>query len=159
MKFEQAFKILLDFEGGYSDEAGDPGGKTRFGVTEAVARANGYEGDMTEFPVESAQAIYRKSYWDRCRVDDLPEPIQYAVFDAAVNSGTGQSVKWLQEAVGASVDGIIGPGTIQTAKMMDPQILRSKLIGKRLGSMTKFSDWKNAGAGWANRISKILEMA
>ena len=89
MDFDTAFNRLLGFEGGYSNDAADPGGKTRFGITEAEARRHGYEGDMKSLPLETAKAIYRPSYWDACKCDELPEAIRYAVFDAAVNSGVG----------------------------------------------------------------------
>ena len=34
MNFDQAFTTLLGHEGGYSDHPADPGGKTRYGITE-----------------------------------------------------------------------------------------------------------------------------
>ena len=48
MDFDTAFTTLLKHEGGYSDHPADPGGKTRFGITEAVAHEVGYRGDMRE---------------------------------------------------------------------------------------------------------------
>ncbi len=57
MKFETAFALLLGHEGEFSDHPDDPGGKTRYGVTEAVARETGYKGDMRELPLELAQVL------------------------------------------------------------------------------------------------------
>ena len=54
MNFDQAFDALLEHEGGYSDHAADPGGKTRYGITEVVARSHGYRGDMRELPLDAA---------------------------------------------------------------------------------------------------------
>ena len=58
MIFEIAFEKLLKHEGGYSDHAADPGGKTRYGVTEAVAREVGYKGDMRDLSLDLAKRIY-----------------------------------------------------------------------------------------------------
>jgi lysozyme family protein len=113
MKFDQAFETLLKHEGGFSDHAADPGGKTRYGVTEAVAREVGYKGDMRELPLDLAKRIYRDKYWDSVKAEELPPAIRYAVFDGAVNSGPGQSIKWLQRAIGATDDGILGPQTLK----------------------------------------------
>ena len=41
---------VISREGGYADQSADRGGATRWGITEAVARAHGYRGDMRAFP-------------------------------------------------------------------------------------------------------------
>ena len=58
MNFDTAFAKLLGHEGDFSDHPADPGGATRFGITEAVAREVGYRGDMRELPVDLAKRIY-----------------------------------------------------------------------------------------------------
>lgn len=60
MNFERAFEKLLGHEGGFVDHPKDPGGSTRYGITQRVARANGYEGDMRNFPLAEAKRIARK---------------------------------------------------------------------------------------------------
>ena len=42
MNFERAFEKLLGHEGGFVDHPKDPGGSTRYGITQRVARANGH---------------------------------------------------------------------------------------------------------------------
>lgn len=157
MNFDEAFHDLLGHEGGYVDHPKDPGGATRWGVTERVARATGYSGHMKDFPVELAKAIYRRDYWDAVKADQLPAPVRYAVFDAAVNSGVRQAVKWLQRAVGAAEDGAIGPKTIGLAGATDPQHLKGVLLGIRLQFMTDLPTWQTFGKGWARRIAAVLE--
>ena len=156
MNFEDAFDKLLGLEGGYSDHAADPGGKTRYGITEAVARANGYTGDMRQLPVDLAKRIYRQSYWDRVRADELPEVIRYAVFDGAVNSGPAQAVKWLQRALPVADDGLIGPVTIATANAVDPYKLLAQMLGQRLRFMTSLATWPTFSRGWARRVAELL---
>ena len=157
MIFDQAFDELMRHEGGWSDHAADPGGKTMYGVTEAVARANGYSGDMRMLSKAFAAQVYRREYWDACRCDDLPPAIRYAVFDGAVNSGVGQSVRWLQRAVEAKADGIVGPDTIARARAFHPDLLSRRMLSQRLRFMTDLKTWPHFGRGWARRVAELLE--
>jgi len=154
MNFQQAFSMLVKVEGGFSDHPDDRGGKTNFGVTEATARTFGYKDDMRNMPVEFAQHIYQRAYWDACRCDDLPESIRYDVFDAAVNSGVAQSIKWLQRAVNVADDGVIGRVTL--AACTDTAHINSKFNGQRLMFMTALPGWASFGKGWARRIADNL---
>ena len=157
MTFDEAFHELLGHEGGFVDHPADPGGATRWGVTERVARAAGYRGNMRDFPVDMAKAIYRREYWDAVKADQLPATVRYAVFDAAVNSGVRQSARWLQRAIGAAEDGVIGPKTLALANAVDPHKLKDTLLGVRLKFMTDLPSWPAFGKGWARRIAALLE--
>ena len=157
MNFTTAFEKLLGHEGGYSDHKGDPGGKTRYGITEAVAREVGYRGDMRELPLDLAQRIYKDRYWDAVQAEHLPADIRYAVFDAAVNSGITQAAKWLQRACGVKDDGVIGPQTIRAANALHPEGLKRKMLAQRLRFMATLANWPAFGRGWANRIADLLE--
>lgn len=157
MNFDQAFDILLRHEGGFSDHAADPGGKTRFGITEAVAREVGYRGDMRELPLDLAKRIYKDRYWDAVRAEELPEAIRYAAFDAAVNSGPRQAIHWLQRAVGTRDDGIIGPQTLAAVRAADPEQLVRRMLAQRLRFMTDLPTWPTFGRGWARRIADLME--
>lgn len=157
MNFNQAFDILLRHEGGFSDHPADPGGQTRYGITEAVAREAGYRGDMRELPLDIAKRIYRNRYWDAVRADELPETVRYAVFDAAVNSGPRQAIRWLQRAAGAKDDGIIGPKTLAAVRAADPERLLRRILAQRLRFMTGLPNWPTFGRGWARRIADLME--
>ena len=69
---ERLIDALIEREGGYVDHPGDKGGPTRFGITQAIARAHGYAGAMAKLPRDDAAAIYRRLYWLRPRFDDSP---------------------------------------------------------------------------------------
>lgn len=157
MNFTTAFEKLLGHEGGYSDHKDDPGGKTRYGVTEAVAREVGYRGNMRELPLDLAQRIYKERYWDAVQAEHLPADVRYAVFDAAVNSGVAQAAKWLQRACGVKDDGVIGPQTIRAANALHPEGLKRKMLAQRLRFMATLANWPAFGRGWANRIADLLE--
>ena len=157
MNFDQAFDILLTHEGDYSDHPSDPGGKTRYGITEEVAREVGYRGDMRELPIDLAKRIYRDRYWDAVRAEELPEAIRYAMFDAAVNSGVRQAIRWLQRAVGVRDDGVIGPVTLAAVRAANPEQLVRRMLAQRLRFMTGLPNWPSFGRGWARRIADLME--
>lgn len=160
MNFETAFDLLISHEGGFSNRpyADDPGGATMYGVTERVARENGYIGRMEDLTLEFAKGVYKKSYWDACQCDAMPDSLRYPLFDAAVNSGSGQSIKWLQSSVGVKADGAIGPVTLHAVAMAAPQVVRQQMLGKRLRFMTELRNWSANARGWSRRIAAILEM-
>ncbi len=157
MNFDTALDLLLGHEGGYSDHAADPGGKTRYGITEAVARQAGYQGDMRELPLDLAKTVYLDRYWRPIRADDLPPGIRYVMFDAAVNSGHRQATLWLQRALGVEADGVIGPQTLAAAYAQDMRALKLGLLAQRLRFMVGLTNWPAFSRGWARRIADLME--
>ena len=161
MNFDTAFALLLGHEGDFSDHPADPGGKTRYGVTEAVAREVGYKGDMRELPLDLAKRIYLERYWRPVRADDLPPGVRYAVFDAAVNSGPAQATRWLQRALAVTADGVIGPKTRAALAAADQGVLYGKVLGQRLRHLGRLitHDPKQSAfaAGWMNRMAEFVE--
>jgi lysozyme family protein len=156
MTFDEAFAKVLGHEGEYSDHPDDPGGKTMYGITEAVARANGYMGDIKDITTAQAKEIYRKAYWDRVQADKIHPVLRFDVFDAAVNSGVGQSIRWLQRAVNVKEDGIIGPVTLGAVQGSNPEKARSRFLGYRLLMLTNLKTWPSFGRGWARRVAENL---
>lgn len=126
MDVDTLIEEVIAREGGYSDHPADRGGATRWGITEAVARAHGFAGDMRHFPREEAVEIYRRIYWLRPgfdRVADHAPAIAAELFDTAVNMGPSVAAGFLQRALNALnrnagdypdviADGRIGPRTI-----------------------------------------------
>ena len=104
MDVDELIDEVIGREGGYSNHPADRGGPTRWGVTEAVARAHGYTGDMRSFPREEAVAIYRRIYWLRPgfdRVAQLAPAIAAELFDTGVNMGPEVAAGFLQRALNA----------------------------------------------------------
>lgn len=156
MNFEKAFDILLGHEGGFVDHPKDPGGATRYGVTQLVARKYGYRGDMKEFPLSEAKIIARAAYWDEVEADSMPDAIRFDLFDGAYNSGPVQAIKWLQRAATADDDGVIGPKTLAAVRAADPQKLAKRYNGFRLMFLTDLGTWPTFGRGWARRVAHNL---
>jgi len=97
-------EALIEREGGYVNNSADKGGPTCFGITEAVARANGYSGAMRSLPREEAAAIYKRLYWLRPRFGDVAlrsAGIAAELFDTGVNMGPAVAVTFLQRALTA----------------------------------------------------------
>jgi lysozyme family protein len=130
MKFEDAFKIVLGFEGGYSNDAADKGGATNYGITASTLESAKTKGwvpsnvTIRSLKLDHAKTIYKKGYWDVVKADNLPHPLDLIVFDMAVNHGPNTAVKILQQSLNSIlkagnslvVDGIIGPKTLAAVK-------------------------------------------
>jgi lysozyme family protein len=159
VNFDAAFDKLIGHEGGYSRHPDDPGGETMWGVTRRVAMQEGYAGDMHVMPREFAKQVYQRRYWDAVKADSLPDAIRFPLFDAAVNSGVSQAVKWLQRAVGVVDDGVLGPMTLQAAQRADGCKVAVTMTALRLDFMTSLPTWGAFGRGWARRVaSNLMEM-
>lgn len=156
MTFDEAFHELLGHEGGYSNHPADPGGETMWGITKRVARGKGYLGAMRDLPVSLAKQWYKEDYWDKVQADNMPEALRYSLFDAAVNSGPGQAIKWLQRAVGVTEDGMLGPKTLAAVSKAIPEAVEARMVGYRLMFMTDLRNWDSFSEGWAKRIAKLL---
>ena len=98
--FTAAVELTLDSEGVFSDDVGDRGGKTKYGITEAVAREEEYAGSMRDLTADRAREIYRRRYWDATRVGEIDSQyIAAKVFDVGVNQGRGWGAYTLQLAL------------------------------------------------------------
>ena len=126
MDIEKIIDGILAAEGGYTNNVKDAGGATRYGITEAVARANGYAGDMKELPILFARQVYKNQYYLAPRFDQvaaIAPDVAAELIDIGVNMGTGFAKTTLQEALNflnrqgsdyrdIAEDGGIGVGTI-----------------------------------------------
>jgi len=126
MDVDELIDELIEREGGFASHPADRGGPTRYGITEAVARAHGYAGPMNQLPRDEAAAIYRRLYWLRPRFDQVAERaprVAAELFDTGANMGPAVAATFLQRALTALnrggkdfpdlvPDGRIGPATI-----------------------------------------------
>lgn len=104
MDVEELIDDVIGREGGYSNHPADRGGPTRWGITEAVARAHGYRGDMRAFPRTEAVSVYRRLYWQRPafdRIGEIAPKLAVELFDTGVNMGPEVAAGFLQRALNA----------------------------------------------------------
>lgn len=121
---------VLRAEGGYVNDPADRGGETNWGITKAVARANGYTGAMRDLPKATALEIYRSRYVIAPgfgKVGNLSMPIAAELVDTGVNMGPAVASTFLQRALNGlnrggkdyadlATDGAIGPATLEALK-------------------------------------------
>lgn len=126
MTVDDILDDLIRREGGYVDHPDDRGGPTIWGITAAVAKANGWRGDLRNMTRDAARDIYRRRYWIEPRFDlvaALSMPIATELLDTGVNMGPRIAAGFLQRALNAlnrlgrdfadiRVDADIGPATI-----------------------------------------------
>lgn len=154
MNFDTAFDRLISHEGGYVSDSRDPGGETKFGISKRQYPTL----DIKNLTLADAKAIYRRDYWDRAQCDRLPPDLAFDVFDGAVNSDIGQSIRWLQRAAGVADDGVVGPFTLASIQReQDTSAIRARFNGHRLEFLTRLSTWNVFGKGWARRIATNLQ--
>lgn len=162
---QAALARVLAHEGGNVDDPHDPGGRTSRGVTQRVYdawRKGRGQGSRDVFLASMAEvrAIYLEQYWHRVRADDLPGGLDYAVFDAAVNSGPVQAVKWLQRGLGVRVDGVVGQVTLGAARASgDIQAQIAALCARRLAFLKQLRTWRRFGTGWTRRVAGVERAA
>lgn len=125
-QIDELIDDLIEREGGYANHPADRGGPTNWGITEAVARRQGYAGEMRTLPRCDAAAIYKRLYWLKPRYDAVAghaPALAAELFDTGVNMGTGAATGFLQRALNAlnregadypdlAIDRQIGPATI-----------------------------------------------
>ncbi len=90
---------ILRAEGGYVNDPQDKGGETNYGITVAVARANGHAGPMRDLPVAVARAIYTARYITEPKFDQvlaLHAGIGAELIDTGVNMGPRVAAEFLQ---------------------------------------------------------------
>lgn len=152
MDFDAAFSRLIGHEGGLVDHPADPGGLTKYGISQ-----RSYPGeDIRGMTLQRAQEIYRRDYWGPAGCDVVPPGLRFDLFDMAVNAGVGRAVRTLQRAVGQVEDGIIGPRTLQAIQSTPAPRLVARFNGHRLDHMAGLPTWPAFGRGWARRIAANL---
>lgn len=128
MNIEQYLDALIKREGGYVNDVLDSGHAIKYGITQAVARNYGYQGEMKDLLLEIARDIYKSQYWLEPRFDqvNLISPIiAEELLDTGVNCGIGFTKTLLQRALNLlnrqgkegwadlKLDGEYGPSTLQ----------------------------------------------
>jgi lysozyme family protein len=161
--FDAALKAILHHEGGFVNHPADPGGMTNLGVTKKVWEEwVGHEVDekaMRALTPELVGPMYKAKYWDKIKGDDLPDGVDYTVFDAAVNSGPGRAAKWLQSCVGVEPDGGIGPKTLAAVAAVAPAELVEDYAKRRLSFLMDLPHWGTFGKGWGRRVAEVQNTA
>src|SRR4051794_32468104 len=101
---ERCFQLVLGSEGGFVNNPADPGGATRWGITQRTLSAwRGHPvsiDDVRDLPQSEAVQIYGEQYAKPIQFDDLPSGLDLAIFDTSVNSGPDRAARLLQQTLG-----------------------------------------------------------
>lgn len=167
----EIIEAILRREGAaYTNHPNDTGGATKFGVTQAtLSKYRGYDVTVRDVEIltrDEAVEIYQSMYVRPFALfQDMAPRLLGLLADSAVNHGVTRTVKWLQEAIGASADGAVGPATLQKwllyqrAELSQDDLYR-KLLGRRVvfyGEIVKARpDQAVFIVGWLKRACEFL---
>ena len=161
--YDKCLETILHHEGGYVNHPKDPGGETNLGVTKRVYLEHGGTKDMKDLLVEDVAPIYKKGYWDKIKGDDLPSGLDLCVFDFGVNAGPGRAAKFLQQMIGTTVDGGIGPNTLAKLEEYIRENGEHEAVNKYQEMRQKYyenlSTFATFGRGWTRRVQETTKLA
>lgn len=155
--FDKALELVLKHEGGYVNDSRDPGGATNFGVTKKVYET--YLGrectiqEVKDMPLEAVAEIYKRKYWDKIRGDDLPNGLDWCIFDFAVNAGVSRAARTLQTFLSTAIDGIIGSGTLEAIENYPTSVkgVIEVYTAQRSTFYRTLRTYETFGKGWDKR--------
>jgi len=157
VEFDDIIEKVLEHEGGYVNDETDRGGETKYGISK---RAYPDE-DIKELTIERAKELYKRDYWDRFRVSNLPNRLRHIYVDMCINMGGGRATKILQEACNSKnankidVDGGIGPATIKASANVEPFRLRAYRVMFYAELVMKKPEQEKFWVGWFKRSCEV----
>ena len=161
--WDACFSMVLKHEGGFVNHPKDPGGMTNLGVTKAAWEAwlvrTVTESDMRALTPEKVKPFYKAMYWDKIKGDQLPAGVDYAAYDLAVNSGVGRAAKYLQKIAGVTVDGAIGPRSMEAIQKCDAEDVVDEICNMRMTFLEGLGTFETFGKGWTIRVNDVKAKA
>tara|TARA_B100000579_G_scaffold421809_1_gene423066 strand:- start:2912 stop:3385 length:474 start_codon:yes stop_codon:yes gene_type:complete len=154
--FNEIIKQVLEHEGGYVNDPKDLGGETKYGITKRFYP----DVDIKNLTIEQATEIYKKDYWDKNKVESLPQNLWHIYFDMCVNMGKRTAVKVLQRAAvnkgrNIEVDGGLGPMTIGALKGVELDRVRAFRVKYYVDLITARPEQEKFFLGWFRRATEV----
>jgi lysozyme family protein len=152
--------MILQHEGPkYTNHPDDSGGPTKWGITMPILAKHLGRAvtarDIQMLTREIAAAAYRTQFVTP--FVKLPDPIRVNVIDMGVNAGQRRAIILLQQTIGATPDGRLGPQTYGLTAKRDWNVV---YVGVRLAfyedlivAYPKNATWR---PGWRNRALSFL---
>ena len=147
-RFQTCFKrvLLSEDRGDISATTGtvDTGGLTFYGISAKSHPKAVEEMKKTDKRgrLRIAKEIYREHYWDAADCDTIQKPLDYVVFDCAVNQGLGYAKRFLKACDGD------WKKFIELRRERYDELVRKKP-----------SVYKKYHRGWNNRLDEVSEIA
>ena len=154
--FKEIIEKVLEHEGGYVNDPKDLGGETKYGITKRFYP----DVDIKNLTIEQAVEIYKKDYWDKNKVESLPQNLWHIYFDMCVNMGKRTAVKVLQRAANnkgrdIEVDGGLGPMTIGALKGVELDRVRAFRVKYYVDLITARPEQEKFYLGWFRRATEV----
>ena len=154
--FNEIIEKVLEHEGGYVNDPKDLGGETNFGITKRFYP----DVNIKNLTREQAKDIYKRDYWDKNRVESLPQELWHIFFDMCVNMGRRTAVKILQRAAknkgrNISVDGGMGPATIGALRGVEIDRVRAFRVKYYVDLITAKPEQEKFYLGWFRRSLEV----
>ena len=154
--FDEIIEQVLEHEGGYVNDPKDLGGETKYGITKRFYP----DIDIKNLTIEQATEIYKKDYWDKNKVESLPQNLWHIYFDMCVNMGKRTAVKVLQRAANnkgrdIEVDGGLGPMTIGALKGVELDRVRAFRVKYYVDLITARPEQEKFYLGWFRRATEV----
>ena len=153
--FPDCIAHVLAAEGGLVNDPKDPGGVTKFGISQRSYPAL----DIRALSLDEAKAIYQRDYWAPIQGERLPAGLDLLVLDHAVNAGPARAIRLLQHLVGVPEDGVMGPVTLAGVAIADRDDLIARYTELRLDFYRDLPTWRHFGAGWSRRVHRARRAA
>ena len=156
MNFNEIIEKVLEHVGGYVNDPSDLGGETNYGITKRFYP----DVDIKNLTREQAKEIYKRDYWDKNRVESLPENLWHIFFDMCVNMGRKTAVKILQRSAknkgrNIDVDGGLGPATISALGGVELDRVRAFRVKYYVDLITAKPEQEKFYLGWFRRALEV----
>jgi hypothetical protein len=168
---DKLIESVFKAEGGYSTDKNDTGNYwkgefigTNHGISAPILAAKlgraPTVAEMKALTKEEAKEIAAQHYYDRFDIDKLPDDLEEIVFHA-VYMGESRGVRALQNLLGLTPDGVMGPKT--KAAIRNASFTKQEFADEYLRELEKGTTgyskpaktWSKHGKGWKNRYNKL----
>ena len=154
--FDEIIEKVLEHEGGYVNDPTDLGGETKYGITKRFYP----DVDIKNLTIEQAKKIYKNDYWDKNRIESVPQELWHIFFDMCVNMGRRTAVKILQRAAvnkgkNIEVDGGLGPMTIGALKGVEIDRVRAFRVKYYVDLINNKPEQEKFYLGWFRRALEV----
>ena len=163
--FNETMKLMLNLEGGKTDEKSDRGGRTNFGITQRTyndwLKQNKLKSsDVFKISKERALKIYKKQFWGVIKGDQLPHNVAKAIMSMALTDGPQDSVRFIQRLLNIEQTGFMGPKTlaaIWSKCKKDDKMFTKKILDAQIKRYKSDEQADTYGKGWTNRADLVAE--
>lgn len=163
--FNETMKLMLNLEGGKTDEKSDRGGRTNFGITQRTyndwLKQNKLKSsDVFKISKDRALKIYRKQFWGVIKGDQLPHNVAKAIMSMALTDGPQDSIRFVQKLLNIEQTGFMGPKTlaaIWSKCKKDDKMFTKKILDAQIKRYKSDEQADTYGKGWTNRADLVAE--